>query len=146
MKANDNVAEFTTGDDQQTVDTRDALDALLGEKIVAPVDVSDIYGKPIQLYVRAIATADYERWQLEAVKVAKNSNAFRELKGKLVLRALSLADGRAVLDINDPKDNDRVKRMPMPVLERLFSKAQDINGMDKAKIEDAEKNSESDLM
>jgi len=118
------------------------FDELLSEAITEEVILTDLYpaGDERRAFVRAIAIADYEPWQVQAVRVNDEKRDHKGLKEELVIKALCRKDGRPAFDRGDPAHLKRVKALPVPVLDRLFDAAQRINQVDSKSLDDTGKN------
>ena len=123
---------------------------LHAEKILVPEWPKD--GQPGELYLRTLSGLEKEEWQKETTVTKQyhdrtgelhvETTIIRELfRAKLLSRVMVNQDGERLFVNHD--DLIGLSGKSAAVIERLFDKALEMNGMTKKEVDEIEKNSEA---
>lgn len=98
-----------------------------------PVDVPEWDGR---IYMRAMSSGEREQWFKDwtALKGGDESTQVDKLRERYLVRTLSDADGNLLFD---DASMEILAAKNAVVVDRLFDKAQEINGITESKVEDA---------
>ena len=92
------------------------------------------------VYLRVITGTQRDNYENNVLKCMKGDRLVENRGLKIALLRLALCDQRGKLLIQTDKDAKALGDKAAPVLQRLFEKAQQINGLDDKSVDDAAKN------